>query len=333
MKTPARLFFALTLAVSTQVMAQAPIEVVRIQDYPGLGNLLTRVAIAEKFCEKHGIRCELRTVPSAPIGMQMLLAGDLDVQMGPPEVIFNAVARGAKVKVPGTFHGTPMTFLMASSRLATPNEPRGYPAVMQDLRGKRVGVTARGAGTEFQLASLLKGAGMSPSDVTILAVGSPDTALGAIRSGQVDAVMLFEPMGGFCEVQKVCRVLVDPRKGQGPSDLTGNTGATTLQVIRTDYAEKKPQVVAALQSALRDSEIFMQAPANRPAVLKVLRDTFSIAVPDAEAVLSVVLRDSLGAFTARVDPKALQFGADAMVRNGQLARPIDVSTLMLLPTK
>lgn len=35
-------------------------EVVKVQDYPGLGNMLLRVAIAQKLCEKNGIQCEQR---------------------------------------------------------------------------------------------------------------------------------------------------------------------------------------------------------------------------------------------------------------------------------
>jgi TPP-dependent indolepyruvate ferredoxin oxidoreductase alpha subunit len=42
---------------------------------------------------------------------------------------------------------------------------------MVELKGKKIGVTARGSGAEFQLLDMLKGAGMSGSDVTIVSFG------------------------------------------------------------------------------------------------------------------------------------------------------------------
>lgn len=43
---------------------------------------------------------------------------------------------------------------MASAALPTPHAAQGYPAVMQDFKGRRIGVTARGSAAEFQLVSV-----------------------------------------------------------------------------------------------------------------------------------------------------------------------------------
>jgi NitT/TauT family transport system substrate-binding protein len=76
------------------VMAQ--VETLRIQDYPGLGNVMVRVAAANGYCEKNGIKCELKTIPAAPLGIQTLLAGDIDVAFGPAEVVIQAANRGPR---------------------------------------------------------------------------------------------------------------------------------------------------------------------------------------------------------------------------------------------
>ena len=325
-----RTLLALLSALMLHTTAAAqPLEVVRLQDFPGFGNPLARIAVANKYCEKYGIRCELRAVPAAPLGMQMLLAGDLEVQMGPQEVLFNAVARGSKLKVVALAHNTPMTFLVAGNKLATPNAAAGYPVAMSDLKGKKIGVTARGSGPEFQVIAMLKGAGLSADDVTLVPVGAPNTALPALSSGQIDAAMSFEPMGGLCKVQKSCRMLVDLRKGEGPPDLQVVRGAATLLTVRADYAERKPQVVTGLRAALRDAETFVQDPANRNAVLQVLRETWELPGADADQIRAVVLDDSMSALKSSLDAKALQSGADTMVRAGQIDKRIDTSTLLL----
>lgn len=45
---------AIALTLGASAMAQTP--TLRIQDYPGLGNAITRVAIANGYCDKNGIK-------------------------------------------------------------------------------------------------------------------------------------------------------------------------------------------------------------------------------------------------------------------------------------
>ena len=57
---------------------QGESKTIKIQDYPGTGNMLFRVAIPKGYCDRHGIKCELSTIPNASLGAQALLrvAGD-----------------------------------------------------------------------------------------------------------------------------------------------------------------------------------------------------------------------------------------------------------------
>ena len=64
---------------TTAALAQSTPPVVRIQDYPGIGNMLFRIAAARGYCEQHGIKCELQMIPSGPLGVQALLAKSIDV--------------------------------------------------------------------------------------------------------------------------------------------------------------------------------------------------------------------------------------------------------------
>lgn len=321
---------ALALAGATlagAAVGQTP-ELVRVQDYPGLGNMLLRVAIAHKLCEKNGIKCEARTIPAAPLGLQTLLAGDLEVAFGPPEVMVQAAAKAADIRILGNGARGSIFFVAAGNHLDTPNAAKGYPAVMQDFKGKKIGVTARGTGAEFQFIDLLKGAGMSAADVTLVAVGAPNTALPALSNKQVDAVMAFEPMGGFCEVLKACRVVVDPRKGEGPAELLAVAGAGSVLTVRGDYIVKKPQVVAGFIAAMKDAEAFIQNPANQEAVLKVAQDSFKIDIPKGPEVVATVLKTSLTAYRFAMDPKAVQAAADYLLANKQLDKAVDTSRLL-----
>jgi NitT/TauT family transport system substrate-binding protein len=322
---------ALSLAALTWgVNAMAQMETLRIQDYPGLGNVMVRVAAANGYCEKNGIKCELKTIPAAPLGIQTLLAGDIDIAFGPAEVVIQAANKGADLKIIGNGARDSIFFLMAGAHTETPNSAKGYPAVMADLKGKKVGVTARGSGAEFQLLDMLKGAGMSGADVTIVPVGAPNTALPAIANKQIDALMLFAPMDGFCAAMKVCRVIVDPRKGEGPKEITMLNGATGPMTVRGEFAQKKGAALDAFAKAMRESEAFVQNPANFNAVLKVINDTFKIEGPAGASAVEASLRSSIAGARFTLEPKALQAAADYLHRTAQIDKAVDTAKLLQL---
>ena len=319
---------ALAAATALAAPARAEMTTLRIQDYPGIGNFLVRIANANGLCAKHGIQCERRDIPQAPLGMQTLLAGDIDIAYVPPEVAIQAFNKGADVRAIGSGGRAPVFFLMAGADMPVPNGAKGYPAGMRDFKGKKVGVTARGSAAEFQLVSLLQGAGLKAGDVTIIAVGAPNTGYPAIRQKQVDALMLFTPMDGFCEVTKVCRVVVDPRQGQGPADATNVNGAAMLEVVRTDFLRKNPQAVAAFKAAMEEATAFAQKPENFPALLKIGLDTFKINAPDGDKIMEVALRNSLASIAFPADPKALQSAAQYLQKTGQIDKAVDTSRLL-----
>ena len=322
------------LAVITASMlsigpAHAEIKTLRIQDFPGIGNFLVRVANANGYCEKHGIKCELRLIPQAPLGMQTLLSGDIEVAFPPPEVVIQAMNKGADLRVLGSGASKPIFFLMASAGLETPNQSKGYPAVMHDFKGKKIGVTGRGGGAEFQLKTMLQGAGMKADDVTIVAVGSPNTAFPAIANKQIDGLILFSPMDGFCEVSKACRVVVDPRKGEGPAQLLGMNGAAVVQVVTADFAANNPKTIDAFKAAMQEADAFVQKPDNYPAILKIAQDTFKINAKGGDQILDVALRNAIPGMRFAVDPKALQHAAQYMKETGQVDKVVDTSKLLL----
>lgn len=300
---------------------------VRFQDFPGPGNMLVRVAQAMGYCEAQGLRCETRTIPNAPLGLQTLLSGDIEVALVPAEVAASAVARKAPVKAIAAGFVTPSFFLMARADLQLPNEGKPYPAVVQDFKGLKVGVTARGAGPEFQVSDMLIDAGLKPSDVTFVAVGAPNTAFPALTNKQVDLVMSFTPMDGMCEVLKACRVIIDPRRGEGPKDVVAQNGGAGPLLARAEWIEKNPATVEAIRKALKSAEDFMHNPANFPKLEEILHRTFNIQLPQADRIASVSLKQGLAAYRSTLDFKAMQAVADYMHANRQLPEKVDMSVL------
>ena len=92
----------------------------KIQDYPGTGNLLVRVAQANGYCKAEGLNCELKTIAAAPLGLQTMLAGDIDIAFGPTEVAAAAGARKAPIKIIGAGFADPVFFLVAGAKTVLP---------------------------------------------------------------------------------------------------------------------------------------------------------------------------------------------------------------------
>lgn len=320
---------ALTAIATLWAPAAQAQKVVRIQDYPGLGNFLVRVANANGLCEKNGIKCEIRTMTSSPLGLQTLLSGDIDIAFVATDSLIQATNKGADLKVIGSGGREQVFFLMAAAGLPLPNLSKGFPGVMQDFKGKKIGITARGSGSEFVLKDMLIDAGMKIEDVTLVAVGAPNTAFPAIANKQVDALVLFNPMDGFCEVSKACTVVVDPRKGQGPVDIIKANGAVMVHTVRGEYASKNADAVDGFSKAMREAEAIAQNPANFGAMMKVAQDTFKIATEGGDKVLEVALRNTLSGYRFAVDPKAMQHIAEYNFRNGQIDKVVDTSKLLL----
>lgn len=321
---------ALTLASTAFAQTTPPastIPTLRIQDYPGMIGTLLHVAIEKGYCAKQGIQCTLQVIPSAPLGMQTLLAGGIDASLGNAEVAIQAMEKGADIKIVSGA-ATPNVFVLTVSTRLGAGADKKYPEIMHGLKGRKVGVTARGSAAEFQLRDMLSGAGMQPDDVTYVAVGGANTAYPAMINGQVDAVEAFPPFDGFCDVLKTCKIAVQPWKGEGPSTLTVlGGGSSALITMRREFIAKNPKTVDAFIKALQDAGRFIADPANSAELLKITLKYFQIDMPQGDAIVENTLMRWRTGFSTEVTKKGVQATADYMLKNKQIDKPFDASRL------
>lgn len=181
----AALFALGTLASTTLIAQTAPAggETIRIQKYPGVISLQAIVAAEKGYCAKYGINCVLSTIPSSVVGIQAMLSGGLDVATPAVEPALQLTAKGTPVRLIGnTSRNGPYVFAVSNQLAPSAGQKKDFTALMQDLKGKKIGVTTRGSGPEYILRSMLASANMKDSDVTIVAVGGAGHRL--LRAGQ-----------------------------------------------------------------------------------------------------------------------------------------------------
>jgi NitT/TauT family transport system substrate-binding protein len=322
---------AATLCAAPQAFAQGKGESVKFQDYPGTGNMLIRVAKSQGYCEKYGIKCELQMIPAPTLGAQAMLAKSIDSFLGPAAVLNSAIQKGGKMKMVVGGASVNTSILTAGNTVDTPNATKGFPAFMQDLKGKKIGVPGRGTAAEMYTVWMLQKAGMKAEDVTYVAVGAPNTAYGALMSKQVDFLMLFEPAGTMCDVLKTCKRIYTASRDTQPAEMFALNGGGSGLVFTQDYIDKNPHVIDAVIKAVKDAETFIHAPGNYDEVLKIALSYFRFDMPKGDEVLAQVLRDSIRskAYSSTISRKAIQADLDLLLSIKLIDKMPQVSDLVL----
>ena len=120
--------------------------------------------------------------------LQAVVGGSADVVSGAFEHTVNMQFKGQPMRAFVLQGATPQIVLGVSPK-TLPNFKS-----IADLKGKKVGVSAPGSSTNVVVNFLLAKAGLKPSDVSIVGVGTGSGAVAAMRSGQIDAMSNLDPV-------------------------------------------------------------------------------------------------------------------------------------------
>lgn len=168
-------------------------------------------------------------MPSASYSLQALSAGNVEgAALTLDEVLF-ARAEGLDLKVVLVFDVSDgADALMVHPAINT----------LQELAGKRVGVESTAVGA-LMLSEVLRAAGLSPSAIKQESL-TADQHYAAFTSGQVDAVVTFEPMTSRL-LQSGARRLFDSKAIPGR--------IVDVLAVRADAMESSPQALSGLLEA------------------------------------------------------------------------------------
>lgn len=118
-----------------------------------------------------------------------------------------------------------------------------------DLKGKRVAVS-KGSGSNFLLLAALKKGGLTIRDIQVSYLEAPD-GLAAFASHSVDAWAIWDPF--FAAQQRDAKVRVIADGGNGVAEYN------RFYTARSDFADKHPEVLAAIFGVLREKGRWVKA--------------------------------------------------------------------------
>ena len=134
------------------------------------------------------------------------------------------------------------------------------------LKGKTIGITGPGTGTQALLTYLFHLQGMNASkDSKQVSLGSNNSAaLADLKAGRVDALSFFSPIGQAAEAQGIGDIFISPVRG----DVPGLRGDVHGIIYTTQsFINSQPQIVAKYIRAINQAEVFIK---NNPTESKAL---------------------------------------------------------------
>ncbi|TQC46106.1 ABC transporter substrate-binding protein [Rhodococcus sp. WS4] len=249
--------------------------------------LIDAVNVAQSQFAPYNLEVPKLVYPQSVVqGLQMVSAGAIGGAAMDTMVTMLSFANGQKGNRP-VIVGMRMpvnTYNIIVGPGNWPDQSAGFGEKMASLKGKKIGVTAIGAGTDHQLDLALKAAGMERSDITAVGVGQIPAAIAQIKNGRLDAYVGFTFGSGLSVATQVeGQMLIDFSAGDTPELLSA------LQVcplvMREDNAEAREDVANAWLAAQWDAKTWIEK--DRVAAAELLnKGTFNNEAP-VEAVKTI----------------------------------------------
>ena len=273
------------------------LEPIRVS-YPSVTGNMAPLWIARemRLFEKYGLEPRLVNIPSGVISVNALISGEIELAAASSSSVVTAAVQGAPAVIIATFGPTPYKLV-------------AHPSItsIDGLRGKIIGSSRPGAGSDYALRRLLPKLGLVPGkDVTILPTGlsESDKRIVTVLQGKIDATI--------STLDSISQFELRGQKLSVLADLlalgiytSGSVLATTRQYLKRHRTQAKAFLSAfceAISMGRTDKEVAFQ----------IYRKNLRVYDP---SLLAIIYKTSL---LDRIPPKpypqeeAIQFDLDSM---------------------
>lgn len=275
---------ALTLAVAAlsasvnAAMAQNPKKMTLVQMHPimGVGEEVFLYAVPKRlgYFAAEGLDVAIQNTQTGMISAQALQSGNVQIGTTAAEAIMAVREQGGDLVSFFNLKRNAGTFLVV-----LPNSPIHK---LEDLKGKTVGAPSFGAGGGLGLKQNLNEIGIMPDQYTAIATGAGPSAVAALRTGKIDALVMWDAMLAAAENTELKLRIVNIPLEDG---FVGTTLAT-----RADFAKSHPEEVAGYCRAMTKGLVFTMT--NKAAAIRMFWDEFPNTRPvnldDATAIKNSV---------------------------------------------
>jgi NitT/TauT family transport system substrate-binding protein len=263
---------ALALAFAAPGNAQAPEKKDITLGVGGKGLLYyLPLTLAERlgYFKDEGLNVTVNDFAGGSKSLQALVGGSVDAVAGAYEHTIRMQSKGQDIRAVielGRFPGIV---------LAVKKSLQGKVKTPADLKGMKVGVTAPGSSTNLMLNALLAKDGVKPTDVSVIGVGAGPSAVAAMKSGQIDALVNLDPVISKLTQDGDVFVLADTRTEADNMKLFGGTNPAAVLYLKADFIEKNPQTVQRLVNVFYKTLKWLEK-ASPEDIAKVVPETYHL---------------------------------------------------------
>ncbi|MBW1682858.1 MAG: ABC transporter substrate-binding protein [Deltaproteobacteria bacterium] len=161
------------------------------------------IAVEEGYFKEEGLSVELRFMKSAQPVAVALAGRDIDVgATGLTAGLYNALAGGLDARIVAdkgrVWPGYQLVGLMVSNEAWDKGLRR-----IQDLPGRRVGVTQIGSTFHYMLGRVLQKHGIPPSRVRVTPLGGVKNMMDAVATNRIETAFMVQPFCSVMEARKM----------------------------------------------------------------------------------------------------------------------------------
>jgi len=253
----------LLLCSPALVRAAAPVRV-NIGAASASSSMLSLWAAQEQgLFAKQGIDAQLILIRGGSTLVASLVTGEIQMAFTSGVSVLGAAAQGVDVKMLTSISSRVSWKLVANPQIKT----------AADLRGKRFGVQSIVGSTWMYAMLALEQLGLEPKldNITFLPIGDLVTIGHSLEAGRIDAAVLDPPLSrrltgkGFSQLVDLAKTNASfPGLGVG---------------VTRGYLEQQPATLERVVTALTEGLAFVQLPANKPVVVKILMKHLRVTEP------------------------------------------------------
>jgi len=275
------------------------------------------VGIQTGIFAKHGLEIEASAFNGDAKMQQGLTSDSIDVGIGGgPGMAF--MVKGAPAKAVGAMAGIPRNMAVMV----------GYDSpikTVDDLKGKKLGVTTAGSLTEWIGRRIGTQKGWGPAGITTVPIGGMPPARAAIKTNQIDGYITSLEIGISLEEAREWRIITSAAPFV-------DHFITHVFFVRDDVIAKRPQVVKAFLQGWQDTIAFMKN--NKAKTVEITSKVTDVS----HSVIERAYDEQIGIFSEDLtfDPEAMTVLKQSFIEMGLLKEIPDdkaMLTTQFLPVK
>jgi NitT/TauT family transport system substrate-binding protein len=229
------------------------------------------LTIAERrgYFSKEGLQVEIIDVQGGSKALEAIVGGSADIGCGAYEHTLYMAAKGLSIKA---------VALQANSFglvVGVGKDRASSYQSLKDLKDMKIGVTGPGSASAIGLTMLLRKAGMTANDVSIIGVGGGPAAVVAVTTGKVDAIANFDPMISILQRDKAIKVILDTRQENDLKYLYGGPFAASAFYADARFVARNPKTTQAFVNAVSAALDWLRNAATEEIVTTVPQEYYA----------------------------------------------------------